>query len=456
MKYLLSFLFITATTLWVSVAYLPTPVSGASLPSATAVFETSLASPITSSATSMTLTANSVRGGGSLSGYTCFTVDEGSAQAETICGTVSATTVSSLTRGVSQATGTTTVSALQFAHRRGANVKITDFPVLQIMKAQLNGEDTLPNLLTYAAATPACAKAGQLCDYTYVTNLAFSGAGVVDASTVARGFVEIATQIEAASSTAQGSVGLLVLPASLSTSTWNLNTSALRLVMTNNSGKIDNNFIATSTLFATSTLYSSPIGFIGKNVKVITTTGTTSFAVPTGVTKVDVTTIGGGGAGGNCNAGASNQSGGAGGGAGGVSMEEVDVTGTTSIQVYVGAATQWSTFGTNGFYNLAWGGANGSDETGIGPVGGTASGGDLNFDGQRGGGGSSDIAGVIGIGGAGGSNINGVGGAGSTVTAGSNGGDNGGLYGAGGAGASCRNGSASGGAGAQGAVIVRW
>src|SRR5665811_1297356 len=87
--------------------YHQAPVVGVALPSATAVFETSIASPISSSATTMTLTTNAIRGGGSLSGYNCFTIDEGSAQAETICGTVSATTVSSLTRGISQSTGTT-------------------------------------------------------------------------------------------------------------------------------------------------------------------------------------------------------------------------------------------------------------------------------------------------------------------------------------------------------------
>ena len=50
---------------------------GASLPSGTAVFETSLASRINSTETSLTLVANRVRGGGTLSGHQCFTIDEG-------------------------------------------------------------------------------------------------------------------------------------------------------------------------------------------------------------------------------------------------------------------------------------------------------------------------------------------------------------------------------------------
>src|SRR3954469_361659 len=96
---------------------------GATLPSGTAVFETSLQSRISSTDTSLTLVANSVRGGSSLSGFQCFTVDEGRSDAEYICGTISGTSVTGLTRGIDPQTGTTTNSALQFAHRVGANVK---------------------------------------------------------------------------------------------------------------------------------------------------------------------------------------------------------------------------------------------------------------------------------------------------------------------------------------------
>ena len=89
---------------------------GTELPDAPALFETSLAAPITATADSFTLTANSVRGGGSLSGYNCFTIDEGSAQAEFVCGTASSTSVTGVTRGISPSDGTRAVSALQFAH----------------------------------------------------------------------------------------------------------------------------------------------------------------------------------------------------------------------------------------------------------------------------------------------------------------------------------------------------
>ncbi len=127
------------------------PDLGATLPQGPAVFETSLLSAITSSATSMTLVANSVRGGNSLSGTQCFTVDEGRAEREDICGTVSGTAVSSLVRGIDPLTATTTNALLQFAHRRGAQVKITDFPLIQVMRNQLKGTESLENPLFYAS-----------------------------------------------------------------------------------------------------------------------------------------------------------------------------------------------------------------------------------------------------------------------------------------------------------------
>lgn len=150
------------------------PNVGATLPQATGVFETSLAAPISSSATSMTLTSNAVRGGGAVSGYTCFTVDEGSAQAEVICGTVSGTAVTSMLRGISYADGTTEVTANKFAHRRGANIKITDFPILQILKAQNNGDATYPNALEYASGVGPT-DSSDLADKEYVLSVVSGG-----------------------------------------------------------------------------------------------------------------------------------------------------------------------------------------------------------------------------------------------------------------------------------------
>jgi len=163
------------------VVYPPTediPV-GAALPQATGVFETSLAAPISSTATSMTLTANAVRGGGVVAGYTCFTVDEGSAQAEIICGTVSTTSVTSMTRGISYSDGVTVVTANKFAHRRGANIKITDFPILQILKAQNNGDATFDAPISYKTGIGPIANS-DLTDKEYVLSVVTGGTITTD------------------------------------------------------------------------------------------------------------------------------------------------------------------------------------------------------------------------------------------------------------------------------------
>lgn len=175
---------------------------GASLPQSVGVFETSLASPITSTATSMTLTANSIRGGGSLSGYNCFTIDEGSTSAEIACGTVSSTSVTSMTRGISYSDGITSVSGNKFSHRRGANIKITDYPVLNIVKQQNNGEQTFPNVLQYASGvTPVTAD--DIADKGYVDGVAIAGAP--DSSTTVKGITKMS--VAPASATSPIAVG---------------------------------------------------------------------------------------------------------------------------------------------------------------------------------------------------------------------------------------------------------
>jgi hypothetical protein len=206
--------------LFASVCPAPQPV-GSALPSGTAVFETSLATPISSAATSMTLAANLIRGGGTLSGYECFTVDEGTAQAEFICGTASGTAVTNLERGVSPDDGVTQDSDLMFSHRRGASVKITDFPLIQRLRAQNSGEGTYESPLVYASSvgtTTLGLNDQNLASVAYANSLSF---GAIPASTeTAAGFSELATGLEAASSTSNGGSGArLVLPTSISTST---------------------------------------------------------------------------------------------------------------------------------------------------------------------------------------------------------------------------------------------
>lgn len=181
---------------------------GTALPQGTALFQTSLQSRILSTDSSMTLTENSVRGGSALSGFNCFTVDEGKAEVETICGIVSGTSVTSLQRGIDPSNGTSTNSTLRFDHRRGAIVKITDFPLIQIMRNQLSGNDYFDNLLLYSSTTSVCGvgtASTTLCPKGYFDTVIASGAPNSDETT--KGIAEAGTASEQASSTATGGTG---------------------------------------------------------------------------------------------------------------------------------------------------------------------------------------------------------------------------------------------------------
>ena len=185
-----------------------------------AVFETYLSAQQATGDTTMTLASGSLRDGTSLSGYACFTIDSNTSSLEYECGTVSGTSVTNVLRGIDATTGTTSISSLIYTHRRGADVKITDYPALTIATNQLNGTQTIPNELQYAntvligtndASTTVATK-------YYVDTQ--GTVGLVNATTLVRGIVQLATAAQAALGTILGTTGAnLALPASMATST---------------------------------------------------------------------------------------------------------------------------------------------------------------------------------------------------------------------------------------------
>lgn len=290
-----------------------------------------------------------------------------------------------------------------------------------------------------------------------------------NASTGSAGIVEIATQLETASSTPTGGTGaIVVIPASNATSTYNAATAPLRVVVTRNDGKIDAGFVASSTQFsvtATTTLSATssvsigafPAWQIGMQRNIITTLGTSTFAIPSGITKLFVEVYGGGGNGDPCT-GSGSGCVSPGGGAGGYANEVVDVTGTTTVQVYVGSGGasgasntngQWSTFGTNGFYLYATGGTSDNNPGGRGGCGFDA---DINGCGSNGYPALSDSD--ASIPGAGGSSALGAGGQ-PTLSNGTGDAGRGFASGGGGCQTNASN-SCQGGAGSQGIIIIRW
>jgi hypothetical protein len=387
-------------------------------PDVRALFSTTLASRISSTDTSMTLVSATDKDGNTLASSTYgFIIDEGTSAEEFVLADCTGTTCTNMTRGLSIATGTTTVSALRFEHRRGASVKITDAPSLIFAMNVFNGRQNIENKLRYDSAQ-TFDNATDIISRDYADSLAFGA--VPEATETAAGFGEVATGVEIASSTSSGSEARLLIPASLATSTYNSATAALKVVVTGNDGKIDGNFLSGvptftgtntytgintfSTTTATSTMIGSfPAYHIGKNVRVITSTGTSTFAVPSGINKLHVKVVGAGGGGGYATASCSTDCIGGPGGGGGYAEEYVDVTGTSTIQYFVGTggirgeesgpiqptAGGWTTFGTNGSYLYATGGTAGGNATSNGTIGsagsgGTGVGGDVNLKGGNG------------------------------------------------------------------------
>lgn len=197
----------------------PSENVGATIPVSVAVFQTSLQSSISSSATSMTLVAGTDKSGDNLSGYICFNIDEGTATEEFVCGTASGTSVSSMIRGIDPVDGDLEVSALKKAHRRGASVKVTNYPSLAILSRIMNGDETFPNKISYTSH-PTFSSNTEIIDKKYADDLAIAGAP--DASTTVKGLVEEATASEINAGTAAGgtSARLFVNPSALASSNY--------------------------------------------------------------------------------------------------------------------------------------------------------------------------------------------------------------------------------------------
>lgn len=190
---------------------------GASLaiPSVVALFETTLASAISSAATSMTLTSATDKTGTALASSTyAFIIDENSSSEEMVLADCTGTACVRITRGINPITGTSTTASLQKAHRRGASVKITDGPQLMILSRIINGNGTVPNTLHYASTLSGIsADTTAIPDVNYVNSVAIAGAS--NGSETTKGIIQLATALQAASSTSLGSTGAALVQASI-------------------------------------------------------------------------------------------------------------------------------------------------------------------------------------------------------------------------------------------------
>lgn len=236
----------------------PETALGASLeiPTSVALFETSLASKISSTATSMTLVSATDKTGTTLASSTyAFILDEGSASEEMVIADCTATACTNMVRGISPITGTSTVTALEHEHRRGASVKITDGPQLLLLSRILNGVGTVPNSLRYTTAPTFTYGNLQLVTWDKAKDYADSVALVSapNADTRTKGVVQLSTGLQAASSTSLGSTGAaLALPASLASTTPGSNATTT-IVATKVNHKIDQSYLDLTEAFIFST-----------------------------------------------------------------------------------------------------------------------------------------------------------------------------------------------------------
>jgi len=174
------------------------------IPKITKRFETSLASSLSASGTSFTTVSATDDDGNALSGLYALSIDVGNADVEDVIATVSGTTWTIVYRGIDADAPNTEVAANKKAHRRGAPVVITDYPILAVIRNILNGDETLPNKLQYASH-PTISGNQDIPDKQYVDGVANAGAS--DANTTTKGIVEEATQAEVDARTTTGSTG---------------------------------------------------------------------------------------------------------------------------------------------------------------------------------------------------------------------------------------------------------
>lgn len=328
-------------------------------------------------------------------------------------------TVSGCTRGLSPLTPYTASTSLRFAHSGGTSVIFSNAPQFYNQYAAKDNDETIT---------------GQ---WTFTTFPITASTSIASATT--SGIVELATGAEAASSTLSGDITTSKLALSTAIATSAAPTSGNVVVVTGDDGNIDSGFLP---------------DFVGSSTLYVYTSASNTWTKPTNLKYITVWVCG---AGGNGSAGgASNSDSGGGGGGGGCGHEMLsaaELAATSSVAIAVGTtaggSSSFSTFCT------ATGGSNGVVSAGSvsGGVGGTATGCDLNLAGGTGRNGIEGASGNVGLGGDGGDSFFGQGGYGGTSNGGT-GGDGKTYGGGGGGGGADDNSTASGGAFAQGVVIV--
>lgn len=291
------------------------------IPQTAAFFETYTIAAIGTGDTSFTMASDLTTAGIPLvNGYYSFVLEQGTSQQEIVEGNVSGTVVSNLIRGIDPQNPDATDSALIFSHSRAADVKITDYSFIGHVSNILQGSDTFPNILSYAAGigSSSFSNSQQLISKAYVDSVAFAGSPNMSSST--KGIAQEATTSTIASGTTVGSTGAdLALTQRTASTTcvannvveagsssalasncltggnYSPNTITATTTITNSLTSSSSSFSGTSTFTGNVTIPSSTN--LNKLVETIFTASGT-YIVPAGVTKIDYYILGAGGGGG--------------------------------------------------------------------------------------------------------------------------------------------------------------
>lgn len=211
------------------------------LPKGIADFLTTLASGISSTATSLTLADSTDSDGNTLSGAYILTLNDGNSKEEHMLVSCTGASCTITTRGLQRNDMETNVPANQFEHRRGDSVKITSACVIPVIRS-LNGDIAFDNVdwtgvnSVAGLATPTSGETTKAANVAYVNAVAVAGAS--DMTTTVKGIAEKATDAELQSGAADGS-GDTSAPLVATSTSFSETAAANKVPVADSSGKLD-------------------------------------------------------------------------------------------------------------------------------------------------------------------------------------------------------------------------
>ena len=180
-------------------------------------------------------------------------------------------TLTGVARGLGRSTPFTASSTLAFAHSGQTVFILSNSPQLYNEYVTKRGAETISAVKTFSVSpiVPTPTTDYQAATKKYADDLAIAGSP--DATLTVKGIIQLATQGQAASSTALGSTGAsLVVPTSMATDTPNTLTRASRVLMSDMTGYIKQGWLNLTEAFTWTGLHTFSGG--------LTSTATTTLA----------------------------------------------------------------------------------------------------------------------------------------------------------------------------------